>query len=189
MILAALVVTVSAVGQENKTKGFWMDVALSTGDGFYFQKNGSKMFKIEDNQNHTTYGADIAFGYRLAPQFAIGGGIGANFQIKQHGATLPVFARLRWDWLNKFCTPYLNADLGFAIPTSGGNFTCLPRGPFADVDLGVSFRIENGNRMYIGCRSGIMAYNENWFVKAADKVDNPSWWFKVPIMARVGFEF
>lgn len=218
-----------------REKGFWIDVSLETGTEYCLYQNSKGQFvEPYSNNGHTTYGATIAFGYRITPQIAVGGGFGINSQIKNdvikvfdpatigeelkinncieyRALTLPVFFRIHYDILSTLVSPYINLDLGYAIPDifavrvdgsmklqdpegrqlkhkhlSATNYCDIcTNGLFAKVDIGVSFKIEQGFRLYVGCKSGVQYVNTLWY----DKQTQPKNWLVIPLMAKIGFEF
>lgn len=187
----------------SKHNGFWFDVSLETGNEFcYYKTPDNKLVEPFSPNGHTVYGTTVAFGYRLLPQLALGGGIGINGQIKndvvkiydgnlqkdvEHRAlAIPVFARLRYNVLATTVSPYLNLDLGYAIPTLHGYFTNCPWGAFAKLDVGVSVNTGEGYRLYAGCKSGIIMAKENWY---DSNVQSPGTWLAIPLVAKIGFEF
>lgn len=178
---------------QDKEKGFWFDVSLQTGDDMMYGK---------DNGSHITYGLDAAFGYRFNPHIAIGAGTGFQYKIKQHGAGFPVYATVRWDFIDRFVSPYFSLDLGGVLPTmkfqkdnegilhvSHNPFNECPFGLLAKGNLGISFRVENGSRIYLGCESGIIAGREDWLCTKEYKSDEKKILMSIPLMVKVGFSF
>lgn len=202
----AATTTITADQTEPSVKnrgGFWFDVSLETGNEFcYYKTPDNKLVEPFSPNGHTVYGTTVAFGYRLLPQLALGGGIGINGQIKndvvkiydgnlqkdvEHRAlVIPVFARLRYNVLTTTVSPYLNLDLGYAIPTLHGYFMNCPWGAFAKLDVGVSANTGEGYRLYAGCKSGIIMAKENWY---DSNVQSPGTWLAIPLVAKIGFEF
>lgn len=69
--------------------------------------------------SHTGYDVTLKFaaGYKIVPQFTVGGGVGANVSVNTSISTfsIPVFVRLRSDILQKKVTPFVELDLGYAF--------------------------------------------------------------------------
>ena len=95
-------------------KGAFFSVDLSAGNTFNERVN-------------TSYGIDMAAGYRFCPQFVLAAGFG-GYSYKNATATVsggelrnnqttsaPVFLRLRSDILNRKISPYVQLDLGYSF--------------------------------------------------------------------------
>ena len=95
-------------------KGAFFSVDLSAGNTFNERVN-------------TSYGIDMAGGYRFCPQFVLAAGFG-GYSYKNATATVsggelrnnqttsvPVFVRLRSDILDRKVSPYLQLDLGYSF--------------------------------------------------------------------------
>ena len=95
-------------------KGAFFSVDLSAGNTFNERVN-------------TSYGIDMAAGYRFCPQFVLAAGFG-GYSYKNATATVsggelrnnqttsvPVFLRLRSDILDRKVSPYVQLDLGYSF--------------------------------------------------------------------------
>jgi hypothetical protein len=110
----------------------------------------------------------IINGYRVLPQFAIGGGIGFETWIDSEELAMPVFLHLRSDFLNRKVSPFVALNIGTYIPLD----TYLT-GVMSELQAGVSFNIASRFRMTIGLsyatceRTGVLYYYNHSF-KAVD---------------------
>ena len=80
-----------------------------------------------NNESNASYGTDIAIGYRFLPQFALALGTGAHaysnktltcddsVRRKVENTCVPIFIRLRSDFLDREVTPYIQTDLGYSF--------------------------------------------------------------------------
>jgi len=95
-------------------KGAFFSVDLSAGNTF-------------NERINTSYGIDMAAGYRFCPQFVLAAGFG-GYSYKNATATVsggelrnnqttsvPVFLRLRSDILDRKVSPYVQLDLGYSF--------------------------------------------------------------------------
>lgn len=95
-------------------KGAFFSVELSVGNTFNERINSS-------------YGIDMAAGYRFCPQFVLAAGFGGHAYSnstatcggsvvrKVETTSVPVFIRLRSDILDKKVSPYVQLDLGYSF--------------------------------------------------------------------------
>lgn len=95
-------------------KGAFFSVELSAGNTFNERMNSS-------------YGIDIAAGYRFCPQFVVAAGFGGHAYSNTTATcggtvvrnvettSVPVFIRLRSDFLDKKVSPYVQLDLGYSF--------------------------------------------------------------------------
>ena len=98
----------------------------------YFQKGAffSVDFSAGNTFNeriNTSYGIDMAAGYRFCPQFVLAAGFGGHAYSnstatcggsvvrKVETTSVPVFIRLRSDILDKKVSPYVQLDLGYSF--------------------------------------------------------------------------
>ena len=98
----------------NFYRGAFFSVDLSTGSTFNERINMS-------------YGMDLASGYRFRPQLVIAAGFGAHAysaktstvsggELRSNQTTsVPVFLRLRSDFLDRKVSPYVQLDLGYSF--------------------------------------------------------------------------
>lgn len=154
MMVAALYCSSIAAAAQNETdgKGIWLDVSLGTGDYAALP------------EAHTMCTADVAIGYRVNPHFAIGGGAGAILGIKTNAWNIPAFIRMRYDILDRFATPFITVDLGYAFTTQKQDLaktspspTTPARyivGPYDNITVGCAFKIEKGHRIWLGVSGG-----------------------------------
>ena len=99
--------------------------------GFYLGVDASAGLTVNDrisiSSRNSSYGLDIAAGYRFCPQFVVAGGFGghafmgqtaltANGSLQQTTTTsVPVFIRFRSDLLDRKVSPYAQLDLGYSF--------------------------------------------------------------------------
>ena len=95
-------------------KGAFFSVELSAGNTF-------------NERINTSYGIDMAAGYRFCPQFVLAAGFGGHAytvatatvsggELRNNQTTsVPVFIRLRSDILDKKVSPYAQLDLGYSF--------------------------------------------------------------------------
>ena len=98
----------------------------------YFQRGAffSVDFSVGNTFNeriNTSYGIDMAAGYRFCPQFVLAAGFGGHAYSnstatcggsvvrKVETTSVPVFIRLRSDILDKKVSPYVQLDLGYSF--------------------------------------------------------------------------
>ena len=108
------------------------NVARASENPEYFQRGAffSVDFSAGNTFNeriNTSYGIDMAAGYRFSPQFVLAAGFGGHaysnstatcggFVVRQVETTsVPVFIRLRSDVLDKKVSPYAQLDLGYSF--------------------------------------------------------------------------
>lgn len=107
-------VTYASEKPEYFQKGAFFSVDLSAGNTF-------------NERINTSYGIDMAAGYRFCPQFVLAAGFG-GYSYKNATATVsggelrnnqttsvPVFLRLRSDILDRKVSPYVQLDLGYSF--------------------------------------------------------------------------
>lgn len=98
--------------------------------------------------NHGEFGFTLINGYRVCPQFAVGGGIGlsmGNFK-EVH---LPIFLHLRSDFLDQATSPYFALNLGYNVALAISEEAISFDGFFAAPSFGVSYNV-GGCRMTTG---------------------------------------
>ena len=95
-------------------KGAFFSVELSAGNTF-------------NERINTSYGIDMAAGYRFCPQFVLAAGFGgysysaetstvSGGELRKNQTTsVPVFIRLRSDILDRKVSPYVQLDLGYSF--------------------------------------------------------------------------
>lgn len=95
-------------------------------------------------------GLTVTNGYRLCPQFAIGGGVGLERSLDAKNLGIPVFVHLRSDFIDNPVSPYLSADFGYTAEIYGLNHmpeSGIPeidykvQGLFTRIGLGVSYNV------------------------------------------------
>lgn len=104
-------------------------------------------------------GITVTNGYRLCPQFAIGGGVGIERSLDAKNMGIPLFIHLRSDLMDNAVSPYLSTDIGYAAEVYGLNHmpeSGIPeidykvQGLFARVGFGVSYNVGKKYRMTTG---------------------------------------
>ncbi|MBQ9721894.1 MAG: hypothetical protein IJV84_00020 [Bacteroidales bacterium] len=122
-----------------------------------------------NNESNSSYGTDIAIGYRFLPQFAFALGTGAHsysnktltcddtVRRKVENTCIPLFIRLHSDFFDEEVTPYVQMDLGYSFIEM-----------YTREDAGrVKFsqdRFTNGRYEYIEMDDSYIQYgNAGWF--------------------------
>ena len=125
--------------------------------------------KRGNNESNSSYGTDLAIGYRFLPQCALEIGTGAHsysnktltcddtVRRKVENTCVPVFIRLRSDILDREVSPYIQMDLGYSFMEM-----------YTREDLGrVRYseeRFTNGRCEYIEMNDSYIQYgNAGWF--------------------------
>ena len=124
-VLLGTVMSISAfaqtTGKPNKyfTKGFYLGIEASGG----VVAND----RITLSSRNNNYGIDMAAGYRFCPQFVLAAGFGGHAYTSSSTTvdggplqtnfttSVPVFLRLRSDFLDRKVTPYAQLDLGYSF--------------------------------------------------------------------------
>ena len=100
-------------------KGLYLSLDFSAGAAFNE--------RISERGRNSSYGTDVAVGYRFAPALAVALGTGAhaysNRTLTCNGTVLrdventcvPIFIRLRSDLLSREVSPYVQTDLGYSF--------------------------------------------------------------------------
>ena len=118
-IFMMLLSVVSFASEKSKTydyfqRGAFFSVDFSAGNTF-------------NERINTSYGIDMAAGYRFCPQFVLAAGFGGHAYSnstatcggsvvrKVETTSVPVFIRLRSDILDKKVSPYVQLDLGYSF--------------------------------------------------------------------------
>ena len=165
-----------------------------------------------NNESNSSYGTDITIAYRYLPQFAIAVGTGAHsysnktltcddsVRRKVENTCVPVFIRLRSDFLDREVTPYVQIDLGYSFMEmytrddagrvkysqdrfTNGRFEYIDMndsyiqygnsGWFSALDLGVSLLVVGRCRMNLGLSAGLhQAFLGTSFLTAEGEVIN-----------------
>lgn len=175
MTLAAALIGLAATAQ-GPHRGFWMDLALSTGEIMNVEPVYERAYK-----GHTDYAAEATLGYRVSDRFAIGAGTIASRMIKSDAWSFPVQMKVRYDILGSLFSPYLAAELGWSFrggssvvaadvlkvadePFGNGETTYIGNpnlaAPFrkglrAALSAGVAVRAEKCSRVYLGVTAGV----------------------------------
>lgn len=175
MTLAAALIGLAATAQGPR-KGFWMDLALSTGEIMNIEPVYERAYKA-----HTDYAAEVTLGYRVSDHFAIGAGTMVSRMIKSDTWSFPVQLKVRYDILDHLFSPYLAAELGWSFrggpsmpasdvlkaadePFRNGETTYIDnlnlvvpfrKGLRATLSAGVAVRAEKGSRVYLGVTAGM----------------------------------
>ena len=150
--------------------------------------------KRGNNEANSCYGTDLAIGYRIMPQLAVALGTGAHsfsnktltcddtVRRKVENTSVPVYLRLRSDFLDREVSPYMQMDLGYSFMEmytredmgrvrysdqafSNGRHEYIEfndsyiqygvAGLFAALDLGISLHVIGRCRMNIGLSAGV----------------------------------
>lgn len=90
--------------------------------------------------------ATVINGYRFAPQFAIGVGVGLQGYVDYGELTIPLYLHLRSDFLDRKTSPFLAFNIGYNLSVLGGYFGGLMMEPI----VGASFNVGNKYRMAAG---------------------------------------
>lgn len=99
--------------------------------GFYLGVDASAGLTLNDrvslSSRNSSYGLDVAAGYRFCPQFVVAAGLGGHAYMGQTSLTengaihqttttsVPVFVRFRSDFLDRKVSPYAQLDLGYSF--------------------------------------------------------------------------
>ena len=116
MVIFAMVCNANNKEQSSKyfQRGVFFSVDFSAGNTF-------------NERINTSYGIDMAAGYRFCPQFVLAAGFGGHAYSnstatcggsvvrKVETTSVPVFIRLRSDILDKKVSPYVQLDLGYSF--------------------------------------------------------------------------
>ena len=190
--ICTMIMSVTALAANNNCvpeyfrRGLYVSVDFAPGTVF----NGRR----GNNESNSSYGTDIAIGYRFLPQLALAVGTGAHaysnktltcddtVRRKVENTCVPVFVRLRSDFLDREVTPYVQMDLGYSFMEmytredagrvkysqdrfTNGRFEYLEMddnhiqygnaGFFASMDIGVGLWIIGPLRMNIALSGGI----------------------------------
>ena len=122
-----------------------------------------------NNESNSSYGTDIAIGYRFLPQFALALGTGAHaysnktltcddtVRRKVENTCVPIFIRLRSDFFDREVTPYVQMDMGYSFMEM-----------YTRDDAGIvkysQDRFTNGRYEYIEMDDSYIQYgNAGWF--------------------------
>ena len=142
-------------------RGVYVSVDFAPGTVF----NG----KRGNNESNSSYGTNLAIGYRFLPQCALEIGTGAHsysnktltcddtVRRKVENTCVPVFIRLRSDILDREVSPYIQMDLGYSFMEM-----------YTREDLGrVRYseeRFTNGRYEYVEMNDSYIQYgNAGWF--------------------------
>ena len=122
-----------------------------------------------NNESNSSYGTDIAIGYRFLPQFALALGTGAHAYSNKtltcddsvrrevENTCVPIFIRLRSDFLDREVTPYVQTDLGYSF------MEMCTRDDVGRVKYSQD-RFTNGRFEYIDMNDSYIQYgNSGWF--------------------------
>lgn len=139
IITLAVLVSAVSFGQEKSDlhKPLYLSFEIGTNANFNTFNNGFKqalsfdeldaLSDLELNQlkkdafkrTGIDLNAKFAAGYRIIPQFTIAAGFGLNMALNLHSnvetLSLPVFIRLRSDFLDRKISPFVELDLGYAF--------------------------------------------------------------------------
>ena len=150
--------------------------------------------KTSSRESNSSVGTDIAIGYRFMPQFVLAIGTGAHsysnktltcgdtVRRKIENTCIPVFLRLRSDFLDREVTPYIQMDFGYSFMDmyardelgrvkyseerfTNGRFEYVEMndsyiqygnaGYYSELDIGISLHIIGRARMNIALCGGV----------------------------------
>ena len=115
----ALSVTAFAQSDGHFTRGFYLGVDVSAG--------AVANDRLSKQSRNLTYGIDMAVGYRFRPQLVVAAGFGGHASTSltasvsggplrtAYTTSVPVFLRLRSDFLDRKVSPYAQLDLGYSF--------------------------------------------------------------------------
>ena len=167
-------------------RGVYVSVDFAPGTVF----NGNR----GNNESNSSYGTDISIGYRFIPQLALAVGTGAHsysnktltcgdtVRRKVENTCVPLYIRLRSDFMDREVTPYVQMDLGYSFMEmytredlgrvkysqdsfTNGRYEYIEiddsyiqygnAGWFTALDLGISLHVVGRCRMNIGLSAGV----------------------------------
>lgn len=109
VIIAVMLSLIAQVGVTNaQTKEY--DYFNS---GLYVDVNAS--YGLELQEQSMDYSIKVAGGYRLCPQFAVAAGFGGTNNMRDGITSVPVFVKLRSDFLDRKVSPYAALEVGYNI--------------------------------------------------------------------------
>ena len=165
--ICTMIMSVTALAANNNCvpeyfrRGLYVSVDFAPGTVF----NG----KRGNNESNSSYGTDLAFGYRFLPQCALAVGVGAHsysnktltcddtVRRKVENTSVPLFVRFRSDILDREVTPYLQVDLGYSFMEK------YPREDNGHIRYSEE-RFTNGRYEYIEMNDSYIQYgNAGWF--------------------------
>lgn len=187
-VIPVILIGIAASAQE-RHDGFWMDLALSTGEVMNIEPIYEHTYK-----GHTDYAAEVTLGYRVSDHFAIGAGAMGSRMIKSDAWSFPVQLKVRYDILDRLFSPYLAAELGWSFrggpsvaasdvlkgtdePFLNGEMTYVDnpnlaapyrKGGRATLSAGVAVRAEKGSRIYFGVTAGVCGVTHGVSVDMGD---------------------
>ena len=186
ILSSAAFATDKSAGSEYFRRGVYVSMDFAPGTALN-DKRGN-------NEANSCYGTDLAIGYRFMPQLAVALGTGAHsfsnktltcddtVRRKVENTSVPVYLRLRSDFLDREVTPYLQMDLGYSFMEmytredvgrvrysdqafSNGRHEYIEfndsyiqygmAGLFAALDFGLSLHVVGRCRMNIGLSAGV----------------------------------
>ena len=186
ILSSAVFATDKSAGSEYFRRGVYVSMDFAPGTALN-DKRGN-------NEANSCYGTDLAIGYRFMPQLAVALGTGAHsfsnktltcddtVRRKVENTSVPVYLRLRSDFLDREVTPYLQMDLGYSFMEmytredvgrvrysdqafSNGRHEYIEfndsyiqygmAGLFAALDFGLSLHVVGRCRMNIGLSAGV----------------------------------
>lgn len=115
----ALSVTAFAQSDGHFKRGFYLGVDASAG--------AVANDRLSKQSRNLTYGIDMAAGYRFRPQLVVAAGFGGHASTSltanvsggplrtAYTTSVPVFLRLRSDFLDRKVSPYAQLDLGYSF--------------------------------------------------------------------------
>jgi hypothetical protein len=141
------------------------DTSIKQKSRFNKPKGYLKLVETGLGIENNSLSATMINGYRFAPQFAIGLGVGFDYSkiekqnynyyvfdyydsyyYTEENIVLPVFIHLRSDFINRKVSPFASLNIGYNFNLSGGSIGGLMIEPI----LGISFNIGKKLRMMTG---------------------------------------
>lgn len=126
-----------------------------------------------ERQRNSFYGSDVAVGYRFAPQLVIALGTGANAYSNRtvtcngtvprdvENICVPIFVRLRSDYMDRGASPYMQMDLGYTF------MDIYAREDRGDVRLS-DHAFPNGRYEYVNIDDNYIQYGNAGFFASLD---------------------
>lgn len=142
-----MMIVCGALQAQNLDKRVVIDLSLSSGR------------LISSEYDMTDCAATALVGYKFNAHLSIGEGLAVTRTIKSDIWNVPVITRIRYDLLNRFCSPYIACDLGWNfLLSSAANYAdsqIYRKGIFSDLSIGVALRDESGLSVYLALAPGV----------------------------------
>lgn len=109
--------------------------------GYIFDVNDDNANKFEVSTSH---------GYQFNNYLFVGGGIGLNYYTDMEKYSVPVFANLKANFINKKVTPFADVKAGFSVGGVGGFYT--------SIGLGIRFALKNKTALNVKLEYNYQGY-------------------------------